>query len=63
MEVLAQCGYLSKCLWEFPGGTVGQGSSVFTATAQVPVVARVQSLAWELQNAMGTGKKTVCGMN
>ena len=37
-------------LWEFPGGSVGSGSSIVTALAQVTAV------VWELLHAMGKVK-------
>lgn len=49
--------YIKYVLWEFPCGTVGQGSSTVTEAAQVAIVARVWSLAGELLHAMGTDKK------
>ena len=41
----------STHLWEFPGGSVGQGPEVVIAMAQVAAVARVRSLAWEPTHA------------
>ena len=42
---------------EFSCGTVGSGSSVVTAAAQVTAVAQVQSLVWALLLMAGMGKK------
>ena len=39
---------LSKMILEFPHGSMGEGSGVVTAVAQVAAVAQVRSLAWEL---------------
>ena len=41
----------STHLWEFPGGSVGQGPEVVIAMAQVAAVAWVRSLAWEPTHA------------
>ena len=42
---------------EFPGGLVGQGSSIVTAVAWVAAVAQVQSLALEIPHTMGMATK------
>ena len=43
--------------WEFPGGSAGEGFGIVTAMVWVASAAQVQSLAWELLNAMGVAKK------
>ena len=42
---------------KFPGGSVGGGSGIVTAVAQVTAVLRVPPLAQELLHAMGSAKK------
>ena len=42
---------------EFPGSSVGLGSSIVTAVILVAAVAQVQSLAWEFPNATGAAIK------
>ena len=46
-----------NAILEFSCGTVGFGSSVVTAAAQVLLVVRVQFLAWELPSAVGMVEK------
>ena len=46
-----------KCV-EFFCGTVGKGSGVVTALAQVAALVQVWSLAWERPHATGTTKKS-----
>lgn len=46
-----------NAILEFSCGTVGFGSSIVTAAAQVLLVARVQFLAWELLSAAGMVEK------
>lgn len=46
---------------EFPAGSVGYGSGVVTAVAQVIAVVRVQSLAWELPMPQAQPLKKVLG--
>ena len=41
---------------EFPGGSVGEGSGVVMAVAQVPAVVLVRSLAQEFPPATGMAK-------
>ena len=41
---------------EFPGGSVGQGSSIIAAVALVTAVAQVRPMAWELLYARGIAK-------
>ena len=45
------------CEKKFPGGSVGGGSGIVTAVAQVTAVLRVPPLAQELPHAMGSAKK------
>ena len=46
-----------KTQQEFPGGSMGEGSSVGIAVAQADAVVRVRSLAQALPHALGTAKK------
>lgn len=47
----------SVSVLEFPCGTVGQGSGIFTAGAWVVAVIRVRFLAQELPHAVGADKE------
>ena len=42
---------------EFPCGTVGQGSGIIIAVAQVTATAKVPSLAWEFPSATSIDQK------
>ena len=58
LEVISFLSFILKALtWEFPGGSMGLGSGIVTAMAQVTAVVCVLSLAWELLQATCVGKK------